>query len=753
MARILLQVDAACERVMLWEVHIFGESMNWLITTWLMAVSAGITLTLIHLTIWLIDRKNHVHLIFSTMVISVAGIAACELRMMTSDTPHEFGVWLRWAQIPEFIATICIVWLIHEFFQTGRSWLAGTICAMRLLMLIVNLIVSTNINPETIAQGQIPDWIMVGQLSSLLLLAYVVDASVTLWRQGNAIARRRAVVVGGSVALFTLIAVGHISLIYFGVIKIPYMVSPAFVIPIAAMGYEFSTDVARATQIGRDLQQSRIDLLDTTKSMDLAANAAELAMWKWDVNTNQIWVSEKGRPLFGLADRDPLTADHMLRVLHPDDREAFIHCIADSMSGKGEYQSEYRINLPKGQMRWILGRGRVEFDNDHKPILIRGVSVDVTGKKEVEQSLRERLREVVELAPIAMIVISSSGSITLVNTQTEVLFGYTRLELINQSIEALIPERLRAEYRSDFIAAIQAQARQPGRELLGRRKDGREIPIEFSLNSIQISEGTFILVSIIDISERKNIEKDRLRQRNELAHLSRVAMLGELSGSLAHELNQPLTAILSNAQTAQELLDNGLWDTDELRETLDDIIHENRRAVEVIRRLRRLFQKGEVQFEAIDINELVREVLTLMNSDLVIHDVMVQIELANDLPQIHGDRVQLQQVLINLIVNATDAMAGTRIFDRKLTVSTHLCDDEKVEICVSDTGSGIPQDELEQIFEPFHTSKPHGMGLGLAVCRTIIHAHAGQLWGTNNREGGASFHVALSPSLEGVSHE
>ncbi len=215
---------------------------------------------------------------------------------------------------------------------------------------------------------------------------------------------------------------------------------------------------------------------------------------------------------------------------------------------------------------------------------------------------------------------------------------------------------------------------------------------------------------------------------------------------MAHELNQPLTAILSNAQAAQAFLAQDSQNLDEVRAILQDIVDEDRRAREVISRLRLLFRKGEIQFEAIDLNELVLEVLKVMNSDLVNHDVRVQTDLAADLPNVRGDRVQLQQVLINLIVNASDAMSGNDDADRTLCVATRLDDDGRVRMSVSDAGCGIPADQIERIFEPFRTSKSTGMGLGLAVCRTIIAAHAGKLWAANNSERGACFHTTF-PSM------
>jgi C4-dicarboxylate-specific signal transduction histidine kinase len=248
----------------------------------------------------------------------------------------------------------------------------------------------------------------------------------------------------------------------------------------------------------------------------------------------------------------------------------------------------------------------------------------------------------------------------------------------------------------------------------------------------------------LDITARKQAELEVQQQRNELAHLSRVTMLGELSGSLAHELNQPLTAILSNAQAALRFLAHENADLNEVREILSDIVNEDKRAGEVIRRLRLLLKKGEVQHQPLDVNEVVMEVLKLVRSDLVNQGVTMHTNLAPDLPVLQGDRVQLQQVLLNLVMNACDAMATTARDDRQIILRTDLSEASAVRISVADCGDGIAPDKLDQVFEPFVTSKSHGMGLGLAVCRTIITAHGGRLWASNNPQRGATFHFTLT---------
>jgi signal transduction histidine kinase len=264
--------------------------------------------------------------------------------------------------------------------------------------------------------------------------------------------------------------------------------------------------------------------------------------------------------------------------------------------------------------------------------------------------------------------------------------------------------------------------------------------MQFYLSAVAVS----LLLLAVAVEDRARVQREAQEQRNQLTHLSRVAMLGELSGGIAHELNQPLTAILSNAQAAQHFLANKSAEPGMLAEILQDIIAADQRAGDVIQRLRALFKRGEPRLEPLDANALVHEALSLAQGDFATRGVEVALRLAHQLPEVRGDRVQLQQVLLNLIVNGAEAMASVPQRDRLLTVQT-MSTAGRVHINVTDRGTGLPA-KPEKLFEAFYTTKPKGLGLGLSISKSIIDLHGGRLWASTRRGGGAAFLITL-PAL------
>ena len=248
---------------------------------------------------------------------------------------------------------------------------------------------------------------------------------------------------------------------------------------------------------------------------------------------------------------------------------------------------------------------------------------------------------------------------------------------------------------------------------------------------------------LLQHTRRRRTEMDLRRNREQLAHVTRISTMGELAASLAHELNQPLTAILSNAQAAQRFLASKPADLREVQEILEDIVSDNNRAGEVIRRMRALVKKEELEFAPIHIASVIGEVVQLLHSDEILHNIHVELDCQDGLPNVRGDRVQLQQVILNLLMNAFDAMKQTPSQDREVMVRAHVNGDGVVEISVRDHGIGFPTDKLAKIFDPFYTTKHDGLGMGLAISRSIVEAHGGRLWAKNNTDRGSTFYFTI----------
>ncbi len=378
------------------------------------------------------------------------------------------------------------------------------------------------------------------------------------------------------------------------------------------------------TQLSQQLQFSESELREREQALALAADAANLGAWTMDIRRNLFLPSEQWCRLFGFPITKELDIESKLFRVHVEEVDSARQALHDAIATSGLYEHTHRIVLPDGQIRWIFSRGRVQFDHACQAVFVRGVSVDITKRKQDELEIEQK--------------------------------------------------------------------------------------------------------------------------RKEVTYLSRIAVLGELSGALAHELNQPLTSILSNAQAAQRFLNRDPVDVPELREILSEIIDEDKRAGAVIARLRHLFKQGQPTQQSIEINTLISDVCRILRNELLNHGVTLQVVLTKDPVVIDTDQVQLQQVLTNLIINACDAMDLLEPVQRIMTLRAGIVSDQYVQVSVVDRGPGIAGDTIEQIFEPFFSTKERGMGLGLSICRKIIAANGGRLWAENNPERGASLHFTLPMS-------
>lgn len=311
---------------------------------------------------------------------------------------------------------------------------------------------------------------------------------------------------------------------------------------------------------------------------------------------------------------------------------------------------------------------------------------------------------------------------------------------------------LAALHPSDRAAIVQMMTRPERHEkalemelrVVGRAPEDRWIKVKARAHYGAAGAIRRVAGYVLDDGQRKRAEAASLKQQQQITHLTRVAMLGELSGALAHELQQPLTAIMCNAQAAQILVAKPQVNVETLREILTDIVSDDKHAGEIIQHLRSLLMRGEMQLQFVQIGDLLDDVLILARSTLAKRDVQLHTHIEPGIPAVYGDRVELQQVLLNLILNACEAMSNNAAGDRRIEISVVLDHDvQVVRTSVLDCGAGIDSEQLERVFDPFFTTKKRGLGLGLGVCQSIITAHKGRLWATNNFDRGAGFHFTI----------
>jgi two-component system, LuxR family, sensor kinase FixL len=620
-------------------------------------------------------------------------------------------------------------------------------------------------------------------------------------------------------------------------------------------------------------------LRESEARINLAANAANLGLWLWNIRDDELWVTEKWKRLFGFAESEPVNFGQLLQVVHPEDRERMKQRVQHMLEhGGGEHESEYRITRPDGSTSWIAGYGSVELDEHGKPAFARGVSRDITKRKIAEEELREsegRFRTVADAAPVLIWMSGSDKLCTFFNKpwleftgrsiEQEIGNGWAEgvhpddlqrcLKTYAEAFDARQPfvmqyrlRRYDGQYRwisDQGVARYDPEGNFAGyigscldvTELINKERALREFEervvlaaqaahlgvweMDTATNEIWMSDnarllfqfnsetrldhaavqdrvhpedralrdsavkhaietrseyeieyrvllpdgtlrwigargrcvtgekgaGTRLIGVSIDITPRKLAEADALQHREELGHLSRVAVMGELSASIAHELNQPLSGIASNAAAGQRFIDRGDVDLAELRELLADISADGRRAGDVLRGVQSMVKKGVPARQAVNLNDLVIRVARMVNPNAMLQSCQLETSLEPNLPAIEADPIQLQQVLLNLIINAFDAMADTPASRRKVEIVTERNGSDAIRVSVRDYGVGVPEEARERVFEQFFTTKAKGLGLGLSIVRSIIESHGGTIAAENADGGGARFQFTLPASV------
>jgi two-component system sensor kinase FixL len=609
--------------------------MIWTTMIWPMVAAVCLALGLIELRIGLARPVDVARLLFSLSAFAAVEECGVEWAMTRAENPAQFQELLKWADVGNGLMIASLAAFIWVYFRSGNKWLALAGPCLWGVALMADFLPGTGLTyleitsvrtMETlggmsyrVAEGRPNPWNAITYLGVLMMLVFVTDASLRLARRGGL---RRAVIIGGSVALWLLISGTHSALIEAGILRMPYMISVSYLVIVLAMSFELTSDVSAAARIGRQLQ-------DSEGRIDLASAAAGLGMWTWNLERNEGWGSAKSHSLLGLSDSEHLTQARFMEAVHPDDRAAVGRAVERSMTDDQDFEVEHRVQLPGTETRWVAARGRIERGAAGKPILVRGV--------------------------------------------------------------------------------------------------------------------------LLDISSRRRSEAELQRLQGQIAHTSRVTMMGQLATAIAHELHQPLGAILRNAEAAELFLDHDPPDLNELRAILVDIRVDDQRAREVIDRLRTLLKRRSIESRPLAVADVLANIAALVRADAAARSIVVEIDAGLGLPQVMGDSVHLQQVLLNLVLNALDAIDCAASKKRLVTVQARHHDGEVVEIAVSDSGPGIPPGDLAHIFDPFFTTKASGMGIGLCVSRTIIEAHGGRIWAENNIPQGARFRFTLPTGESTVS--
>ena len=370
--------------------------------------------------------------------------------------------------------------------------------------------------------------------------------------------------------------------------------------------------------------------------------------------------------------------------------------------------------------------------------------------RELLEDREARLSAILDTAVDGIITIDERGVIESVNTATERIFGYTADELVGNNITMLMPSPYREEhgaYISRYLRTGEPRIIGIGREAEGQHKDGRRFPIDLAVSEVRVGGSRLFTGLVRDISARRRAEDEARRRSADLAHAARLSTIGELTSGIAHEVNQPLTAMVNFAEACLRMLRSGNADTQKLEDALGQIAAQGQRAAHIIRHLRRLARKGESERVQVELNHLVRDLLGLVGNELRASGIALHLMLDENLPEVKCDRIQVEQVVLNLVRNAMDVLEAGPVQGRELTIRTRAGAQGAIELTVEDTGEGLGADGGERIFETFFTTKADGLGIGLPISRTIIEDHGGRLWASPRPGGGAIFHVTL-PAAE-----
>ena len=503
-------------------------------------------------------------------------------------------------------------------------------------------------------------------------------------------------------------------------------------------------DITSRKLVEEQLRESQV-------RFQLIASATNEAVWDWDLRANRLWRNDSYNHTFGDADSQNVIEWWRQRI-HPEDLERVLAEVpVRAVDGRQQWAMKYRLRRLDGTYAHVYDRGSVVFDEPGEPLRMVGSLMDITELTNTEEKLREsdeRFRLAAKATQDAIWDWDLDRGQVWRSDSFQTLFGYSAADICGEFSWWI--DRVHPEDRERVLSTIpspESDSRQCAMEYRFRRADGSYADV-FDRGFVMCGPSgkpTRMVGTVTDISERRRAEELAHMQRSELAHIARISTMGEIATGLAHELNQPLTAISNYAEScARAIAAKTPANEEKLLSWIEKISVNTHRAGEMIRRLRSFARKSEPRRSTVEINELIHEVIDLLEADTRLQNVRVRWESADSVYAV-VDRIQIQQVLVNLLLNAYEAMAANRPDQRQVTIAATVADD-KIEVSVEDLGEGIPAENSQRVFEAFFTNKPNGVGIGLAISRSIVEDHGGRLWLIPNPERGVTFHFTLPMS-------
>ncbi len=468
--------------------------------------------------------------------------------------------------------------------------------------------------------------------------------------------------------------------------------------------------------------------------------------WELNLATRELSWSVTARRLFGVAPDAPVNFDTFLSLIDLEDRERVAQAIQLAIDHGDNLDLMYRV-ADRQPSHWLRSRGGLVKENGGAGYLC-GIVLDVDQQKVLEQELRlqqSQLRSILDTVPDAMILIDGRGIMRFFSSAAERMFGLTEKEAIGQNISILMP-RPDATRHDNYISRYNSTGERHiigiGRIVTGQRKNGSTFPIHLSIGEMESGGERYFTGFIRDLTEYQQTQARLHELQAELVHVSRLTAMGEMASALAHELNQPLSAISNYMKGSRRLL-AGSRDpnTSKIENAMERAAEQALRAGQIIRRLRDFVARGESEKRVESLAKLVEEAGALGLTGAREQGVVLRFRMDPSNDSVLVDRVQIQQVMVNLFRNALEAMSNAP--RKELSISNTRVADDMIEVTVSDTGAGIPDDIKAKLFQTFFTTKDTGMGVGLSISRSIIEAHGGRMWAETNSAGGATFRFTL----------